>query len=80
MARINIAEMKKVEKERNSVHETVPATYTVFNAKNEQFLQIDTYGRSSRDMPEKISQSLQLDKENALRLASLILQAFTTKA
>jgi hypothetical protein len=31
----------------------------------EKYVQIDTYGRATRNMPEKISQSLQFDKESA---------------
>ena len=79
MARIIIAGMKQIEKDRNSVHEIVPASYSVFDTGDNQFIQIDTYGRASRDMPEKISQSIQLDKENALRLAKLILQTFVNE-
>ena len=50
----------------------VNATYTVFEKDGKKYLQIDTYGRIERENPEKISQSIQLDKETARFLTDLI--------
>ncbi len=77
MARINLETIKRIEKERNSVHTPVKTTFTVFDTENgERFVQLDTYGRSDREIPEKISQSLQIDKETARFLVKLLLEEF----
>ena len=72
MAQLDINNIKKIEKQRNSVHEKVYTTYTSFEMYGEKYVQIDTYGRSDRENPGKISQSLQLDKETAKYLIDLI--------
>ena len=55
MARIDITKMSRLEKQRNTVHDEVSATYTVFVKDNKRFFQIDIYGRAERDMPEVAS-------------------------
>lgn len=72
MAKIVKERLKRIEKERNSVHQVVQATYTVFEKDGERYFQIDTYGKDDREMPEKISQSFQVDKEMALELINLL--------
>ena len=72
MAQLDINNINKIEKQRNSVHEKVYTTYTSFEMCGEKYIQIDTYGRSDRENPGKISQSLQLDKETAKYLIDLI--------
>lgn len=79
MAQINLKHIEKIEKERNTIHEKVHTTYTVFEIGNEKFIQFDTYGKTSREHPEKISQSLQLDKETAEFLVDLLTDAFNLK-
>lgn len=76
MARMNMETIKKVEKERNSVHTKVTATYSVFDEGGNRYVQIDTYGKSDREIPEKISQSIQLDKESAKFLVNLLVNEF----
>lgn len=76
MAQINVKDIKKIEKARNSVHEEAPATYTIFEDGGEKYFQIDTYGRNEREFPEKISQSIQLNKESARRLARLLIETY----
>ena len=73
MARIDLTNMKKEEKERNNIHDKVSATYTVFTKEGEKYLQIDTYGRNNRELPGKISQSLQIDKNDAIYIINLLL-------
>ena len=72
MARIDITKMSRLEKQRNTVHDEVSATYTVFVKDNKRFFQIDTYGRAERDMPEKISQSIQIDEGSVSALIDLL--------
>lgn len=52
MALISPESTIKIEKYRNTVHEKVQATYTVFEANDQKYVQIDTYGRIRRKNPE----------------------------
>ena len=76
MARIEMETLKKVDKERNTIHSKVSTTYTVFELDGKKYVQLDTYGRSSRDMPEKVSQSLQIDRDSAAFIANLLITEF----
>lgn len=76
MARMDIEHIKSVEKERNSVHEKVYTTYTSFTHDGNRYIQFDTYGRSDREMPGKISQSFQIDKETAMYLIDVLEKEF----
>lgn len=66
MAQIDIDTIKKLDKEHYSVHEKVVTTYSVFKVDEKKYVQFDTYGKSSREIPGKISQSIQIDKESAI--------------
>ena len=77
MARIVFNRFNKMQKERNTIHQEVQASYTVFEKDGKQYFQIDTYGRDDRMMPEKISQSIQVDREMAGQLVNLLKQTFT---
>jgi len=68
MARIDLNTIHRINKDRNMVHEKVDASYTVFEKDGKKYVQIDTYGRVKRDIPGKISQSFQFDKNSALFL------------
>ena len=77
MARLNLNTIKKLDKDRNTIHTPVTATYTVFDTVDgEHYVQIDTYGKSNRALPEKISQSLQIDKDSAKFLVELLKKEF----
>ena len=76
MARIDLNQIKPHNKSRNSIHDKVFATYTTFNYAGERILQIDTYGKDSREFTGKISQSIQIDKDTAMFLLNLIKQEF----
>lgn len=72
MARIEESRFKKIDKERNSVHQTVQATYSIFEKDGIRYFQIDTYGKDDREMPEKISQSIQMDEKMVDKLIKLL--------
>jgi len=76
MAQINPNNFVRIEKQRNNVHEKVSSTYTVFEENGKKYLQIDTYGKQDREMPEKVSQSFQADEETARFLVSLLIAEF----
>ena len=79
MAQINLKNIKKIEKNRNTKHDKVYTTYTVFNADGDRYVQIDTYGRIDRENPEKISQSIQFDKQTAEFIVELLKKEFDIK-
>ena len=79
MAQIDINNLMKVNKERNTIHDEVQATYTVFDNNGEKYLQIDTYGKAGRENPEKVSQSFQFTREAASYLVNLLIEEFNLK-
>jgi len=76
MAQIDLSNFCKIEKQRNLVHEKVATTYTVFDIGGVKYVQIDTYGRNGRENPEKISQSIQIDKDVAVELIRILRDEF----
>ena len=76
MAQLDTKTMKRVNKERNTLHSKVFTTYTSFELGGKKYFQIDTYGRADRVMPEKISQSVQFDEESARVLVKLLVEEF----
>jgi hypothetical protein len=58
--------------ERNSLHEEIDATYTIFERDGRIVLQIDSYGSTDRQIPGKKSQSIQLDRVGAEALYKLL--------
>ena len=79
MAQINLKHIQKIEKQRNTIHEKVHTTYTVFEMAGQKYIQFDTYGKADRKDPEKISQSIQLDSNTAQFLVNLLTQEFNLK-
>ena len=66
-----------IQKERNTVHGAVRCTYTVFtDASGMRYLQLDTYGSPGRQLKDKISQSVQFDRDSLLRLLGVIAREF----
>lgn len=76
MARLCFEKFARCDKTRNTVHKLTTATFTMFEAKGEKYFQIDTYGTEERDMPEKVSQSIQLDKSMAKIVVELLRREF----
>lgn len=72
MAQLDIEKIEKLYKDRNTIHEKVYTTYSTFSCYGKRYVQIDTYGRSDREVPGKISQSIQLDEEAARFLYELL--------
>ena len=76
MALIKEENIEKLEKTRNTIHQEVQATYTIFEKDCQKLFQIDTYGAPGRKMPEKISQSIQIDKRMAEYLVRILQKEF----
>ncbi|GAA2006145.1 hypothetical protein [Catenulispora subtropica] len=57
-------------------HEAVTCGYRTFFEGGATILQLDTYGSATRAIPDKISQSIQLDLEAARQLLAIVEAAF----
>ena len=68
--------LTKVDKERNIVHNKVWATYTTFTSDGEKYAHIDTYESPNRELKDKISQSIQIDKEMAKESIEILVDTF----
>lgn len=75
MALISNFEERNIGSER--VHDPVQCGYRAFTAHDGRvILQLETYGRSTRAEPGKVSQSLQLDEHAAKELVAIIRRSF----
>ena len=72
MAQLDITNIEKIPKDRSTIHDKVYATYSTFDFQGKHYVQIDTYGRSERELQGKISQSIQLDEHSAKYLFDLL--------
>ena len=71
MARIE--NMMVAEMSRNSVHESVEATYAIFQTSDgETYLQVDTFGSPGRAIPGKKSQSIQFGSNGIAQLKQIL--------
>jgi hypothetical protein len=77
MALISKQNMTEISKNRNSIHDITMATYTFFSKDGVKYFQIDTYGTRDRMNPEKISQSIQFDKDTAVFLIDILKNEFS---
>jgi len=50
--------------------------YSVFEANERRFLQLDTLGSDERQVRDKVSQSIQFDAASAAKLLKVILDTF----
>ena len=71
-----IGEFKYKPMERNSLHKEIPAFYTIFERDQAVFVQINTRGTDDRQIPDKTSQSIQLDRKGAEQLVKILRDAF----
>jgi HNH endonuclease len=72
-----VTSLEQSSKDRQSVHRPTRCLYTIVEGpEGQRFLQLDTVGSDNRDMPEKVSQSIQFDREAAGQLLVLIRSTF----
>lgn len=71
-----IHEFHEVRADKNGLHKPVSCGWRAFHAEDEKILQLDTYGSTDRKIPNKVSQSIQLDREGAARLLRIIGDVF----
>ncbi len=76
MAKLDLDNIKLLEKDRNTIHSKVRSTYSTFEIDRNKYIQIDTYGKGTRKDIDKISQSFQIDKQDAEYLIKLFKEYF----
>ncbi len=76
MALLNSQKFSAISKSKNSIHQTTEAVYTVFDVSGKTIFQIDTFGTKKRKHPEKVSQSIQIDKDMAQMLINKLKNTF----
>ena len=72
-----IKSFKQIPAFSGRLHRTeVDCGYAVFDHNGHAYLQLDTYGSNDRQIPGKVSQTLQLDAKAARALVTLISTTF----
>ncbi|MEU4036608.1 hypothetical protein [Streptomyces collinus] len=71
-----IKEFQSVSSESQRLHGPVTCGYRTFTTAGRRVLQLDTYGSTDRQIPDKISQSVQLDEAAARELLKIIQNSF----
>ena len=71
-----VTEINAIQK-TGQPHDPCECCYFVVETKNgRRLLTLETYGRDSRKMPGKVSQSIQFDEQGAKRLRELLDRVF----
>ena len=76
MAQINENTFSKKDRDRYSIHEKIDSSYSIFSIDGEKFFQIDLYGKSDREIPGKVSQTIQFDKVIAKKIVEILKNEF----
>ena len=71
-----IRDFEPLDLERKQLHQEVDARWTSYEIDGVGFVQINTYGRPDREFPEKLSQTIQLDRRAAEQLVAILRKAF----
>jgi hypothetical protein len=72
-----VSKIEESQKEGKGVHRPTKCEYlTVDGPGNSKVLQLDTYGSDEREHPEKVSQSIQFDKQGATILLAILRATF----
>lgn len=74
MALVKRFEARPIEPKR--VHDAVVCGYASAVIQGRRILQLETYGSPDREIPGKVSQSLQVDEEGARTLKRILERAF----
>ncbi|WP_082540818.1 methionyl-tRNA formyltransferase [Pseudolabrys sp. Root1462] len=74
-----ISHFDEKRRDRYTIHDEIDATYFAFERDGRSLLQIDTFGRRTRQNPGRQSQTIQLDRESALALYKILQETFAFK-
>jgi hypothetical protein len=69
----------QASRQRYTTHQEIDAEYLCFQNDGKRLIQIDTFGRKTREQPEKLSQTIQLDKESGFKLYQILKTHFDFK-
>ena len=67
-----VTTLEKNRKEKQAVHKPTRCLSSVFEAEGRRYIQLDTYGSDEREHPEKVSQSIQFDRQAATQLLDFL--------
>lgn len=80
MALLTKASLHREDRSNSKVHKPVSGTFTCFIGEDgERYFQVDTFGSEDRKIPNKVSQSLQIDRETAIELIEILKREFKIK-
>lgn len=71
-----IRTLTHITKDRQTRHREADGGWSVVTADSETYFQLDTYGSDERQQKSTISQSIQLDREQASVLVKALRQTF----
>ena len=72
-----IKQLELCEKEHSNIHDQVRCTYSIIKSSDgTKLIQLDTYGTSSRKIPDKVSQTVQFNHDSAVQLLKLIRETY----
>ena len=72
-----VTEFEEITKQRPKVHGPVRGAYFSFiGGHGRRYFVLETYGSNDREMPDKLSQSIQLDEDGAAHLIRILRQQF----
>jgi len=74
MARL--VKFERGQLDRFQLHDPIDAKYYVHEWDGRKMLQISTFGRTSRQIPGKVSQTIQMNEDAAKELYSLLKETF----
>lgn len=74
MARIDMEDFDRLERDRITLQEAVPGAYLIAEPKGTEILQIETYGRNGihRKMDNHPTQVLQIDKPTFEKILEIV--------
>ncbi len=67
-----VRSIHRIKKDTYRVHAEVSCDCSLFEEDGEWYVQLDTYGSKNRELPGKMSQSIQLDRKGAAALRAVL--------
>ncbi|MFG1424764.1 methionyl-tRNA formyltransferase [Roseixanthobacter glucoisosaccharinicivorans] len=74
-----ITAFNRQQRDRYTTHKPIEANYFVLGDGEARLIQIDTLGTSDREFPGKLSQTIQLNRDAAEALYSILAREFGFK-
>jgi hypothetical protein len=72
-----VTSLEQTNKDRQSIHRPTRCLWSIVDGEGgSRYLQLDTVGSDEREFTDKVSQSLQFDRQAASQLLTLLRQAF----